>query len=62
MSQGNHEKLPIFKRPDITPRQTDRLRSPLGIHQETQDIDDRQPRNQQSTKDDSHADRMREDT
>lgn len=62
MRKGNHEPSPVFKRPQITPRATDRLRSPLGIHQETQDIDDPQPRNQQSTYDDSHADRMRKET
>lgn len=62
MSKGNNERKPIFNRPETTPLQTDRLRSPLGIHQETQDIDDRQPRNQQSTYDDSHSDRMRKDT
>lgn len=62
MSKGNNEGLPIFKRPAISPLNTDRLRSPLGRRQETQDIDDPQSRNQQSRYDDSHADRMREDT
>jgi hypothetical protein len=57
---GNSNPTKPFQRPPKSNKP--RLRSPLGRHVDRQDIDDPQPRNQQSTNDDSNPDKHREET
>jgi len=59
-SMGNNNPTKPFERPPKF--NNPMLRSPLGRHVDRQDIDDPQPRNQQSTNDNSNPDKYREET